>query len=282
MKQPNYCFQHKYNLIKNNMTLRALKSIPDWHHYYDIKRSEDCLYLNIFVPETDKTNLTVMVWIHGGSFQSGSNTFFDGSILASKTDVIVVAINYRLNIFGFISAEDSELEGNYGLYDQVLALKWIKDNIKNFGGNPNNIVLFGESAGGISVGYHLISPKSQNLFSRAILQSGNPMVPIMILSKQTQTKAAIEVVRRGGCPLSQTSENNSTQTLDDMSISCLRQLNASFLYELSNEAFYKGRGRFLPVEGNDFFEEHPINLVKKKKFFGNKQIMIGTNAVEGL
>jgi carboxylesterase type B len=131
--------------------------------------SEDCLYLNVFAPDSAH-NKTVMVWIHGGGFISGSTVLYDGSILAARHDVIVVSIAYRLGIFGFLSANGSLLPGNYGLHDQVLALQFIKDNIQGFGGNPDNVVLFGQSAGAISVGYHLISPLSRHLFRRAILQ----------------------------------------------------------------------------------------------------------------
>jgi para-nitrobenzyl esterase len=119
-----------------------------------------------------------MVWIHGGAFKRGSGGLFVGKHLAAHGNV-VVTLNYRLNIFGFLalnalSTEDDSYptSGNYGLEDQHLALEWVQQNIANFGGDPGNVTLFGESAGGISVCGHLVSPASKGLFHRAILQSG--------------------------------------------------------------------------------------------------------------
>jgi len=248
---------------------KALRIIPDWENFFDTDVSEDCLYLNIYAPinSQSKPNRTVMVWIHGGGFRSGtiSSLYIDGSILAANNDVIVVSINYRIGIFGFLYADEIEMPGNYGLYDQVLALKWIKDNIKSFGGNPNNIVIFGESAGGQSVGYHIISPLSEGLFSRAILQSGNAILPMIIVGKDTHKNATIDVVKGAKCPLPPISSDNLTQELNNESLSCLRRVNASILFELFGKVFPKRLGTFIPIDGNDFLPEHPHELVKKKE-----------------
>lgn len=142
-------------------------------------RKEDCLYLNIWRPKKSGT-YPVMFWIHGGSLTSGtgSDPMYWGDRIAAKKDVVLVSINYRLGALGFLahrnlSAEDSHRSsGNYGLLDQVQALKWVKQNIANFGGDPNNVTIFGESAGGWSVCMHLASPLSAGLFQRAILESG--------------------------------------------------------------------------------------------------------------
>ncbi|PIK55601.1 putative acetylcholinesterase isoform X2 [Apostichopus japonicus] len=142
-------------------------------------QDEDCLYLNVWSPDVTRQNIPVMVWIHGGGFVEGasSDLNFDGKVLVAMNDVIMVSMNYRLNAFGFLATGDDELKGNYGLWDQNEALKWIKQNIAAFGGDPNNISLFGQSAGGASVGHHLIAQQSWDYFHRALLISGNMMSP---------------------------------------------------------------------------------------------------------
>jgi len=142
-------------------------------------RDEDCLYLNIWKPEKNGV-FPVMVWIHGGALTmgSGSGRLYWGERLVAKEDVVVVTINYRLGHFGFLShpalSEEDQRgsSGNYGLLDQVAALEWVKANIANFGGDPGNVTIFGESAGGWSVCNLLACPPAKGLFHRAILQSG--------------------------------------------------------------------------------------------------------------
>merc|ERR1712180_553682 len=120
-----------------------------------------------------------MVWIHGGGVVAGSavQTDYNGIPLAALGDVIVVTINYRLNVFGFLTTGDEALPGNLGLMDQIKALEWIKENIGAFGGDSNRITIFGESAGSASVNFHMISPRSRGLFNRAVLQSGTAFTP---------------------------------------------------------------------------------------------------------
>uniref|UniRef100_A0A0N5C6L4 Carboxylic ester hydrolase n=1 Tax=Strongyloides papillosus TaxID=174720 RepID=A0A0N5C6L4_STREA len=136
--------------------------------------SEDCLYMNIWTPSS-AYNLTVMVWLFGGGFSSGSPSLilYDGKALALQGNVIVININYRLGPFGFLYLDNDECPGNVGMLDQQLALKWIKDNVVYFGGNPNQIALFGESAGASSIVAHLIAPGSKGIFKNGILQSGS-------------------------------------------------------------------------------------------------------------
>ncbi len=145
------------------------------------KQSEDCLYLNIWRPKTQGSlRLPVMVWIHGGDLLQGSggSYMYGGSRLAAEKDLVLVTIAYRLGPFGYLyhpalAAEDPHSSaGNYGLMDQVRALEWVRDNISNFGGDPNNLTIFGQSAGGWAVCHLLASPLANGLFSRAIIQSG--------------------------------------------------------------------------------------------------------------
>ncbi|MGY3466752.1 carboxylesterase type B [Bradyrhizobium sp. LM6.11] len=140
-------------------------------------RDEDCLYLNVWTAAKHADEKRpVMVWIHGGGFQFGSsaNPATDGGALAAK-GVVVVSFNYRLGIFGFYAHPDLDTEapsGNYGLQDQLMALRWVKANIAGFGGDPDNVTLFGESAGAMAVGILMASPLAHGLFHKAIGQSG--------------------------------------------------------------------------------------------------------------
>jgi para-nitrobenzyl esterase len=142
-------------------------------------QDEDCLYLNVWTPGVDGGRRPVMVWIHGGAFNmgSGSQPFFDGRLLASRGDIVVVTINYRLGMLGFLNLNDVTggripATGHEGFLDQVAALTWVKENIAPFGGNPDNVTVFGESAGGMSIGCLLAMPAARGLFHKAILQSG--------------------------------------------------------------------------------------------------------------
>ncbi|WP_298877703.1 carboxylesterase family protein [uncultured Bradyrhizobium sp.] len=140
-------------------------------------RSEDCLTLNVWTAATEPdAKRPVMVWIHGGGFQFGSsaNPATDGSLLAAK-GVVVVSFNYRLGLFGFLAHPDLDTQapsGNFGLQDQLAALRWVKANIAAFGGDPGNVTLFGESAGAMAVGMLMASPLARGLFHKAIGQSG--------------------------------------------------------------------------------------------------------------
>ena len=141
--------------------------------------SEDCLYLNVHIPSKAPTRpRPVMVWLHGGGYTIGSGTFYDGSTLAERGDVVVVTLNYRLGAFGYLAhpgltgESPTGTSGNYGLLDQQAALRWVRNNIAAFGGNPANVTVFGESAGGGSVCQNLISTTGRGLFQRAIAQSG--------------------------------------------------------------------------------------------------------------
>ncbi|KAF2071470.1 hypothetical protein CYY_007223, partial [Polysphondylium violaceum] len=132
--------------------------------------SEDCLYLNIFTPlvTSNDDGYPVMVFIHGGRYWTGQSSTFPGDFMSSLGNVILVSIQYRLNIFGFQSFDDNT---NNGLLDQQLALQWVQDNIASFNGNPNNVTIFGESAGGSSVLHHLTIESSYGLYSGAIVES---------------------------------------------------------------------------------------------------------------
>ncbi|MBW2274380.1 MAG: carboxylesterase/lipase family protein [Deltaproteobacteria bacterium] len=146
-------------------------------------QSQDCLYLNVWTPKAPDPSHAkrrpVMVWIHGGAFilGSGSSGIYSGARLAQRGDVVVVTINYRLGALGFLTwdslcGEVDRPPANVGLLDQIAALEWVRDNIEAFGGDPENVTVFGESAGGMSVGTLLGTPRARGLFHKALLQSG--------------------------------------------------------------------------------------------------------------
>lgn len=138
--------------------------------------SEDCLTVDIYTPAADSCARPVLFWIHGGAFYIGSGNDHDGSALAAQGDVVVVTVNYRLGVFGFLdlSKYDEDLTGSAsnGFRDQILALTWVRDNIADYGGDPNNVTIFGESAGGSSVNAILAAPSADGLYHRAIAHSG--------------------------------------------------------------------------------------------------------------
>ena len=144
-------------LESNPYNASYYRSICPQMEFYTLStgtEDENCLYLNVFVPEgvpDGPDGYAVMVWVHGGGLVSGSSNEYHSAHLAATGNVIVVTINYRLGLFGFLSTSDENAPGNYGLYDQALAFQWVHDNIPNFGGDRNRVTIFGESAGAMSV-----------------------------------------------------------------------------------------------------------------------------------
>lgn len=168
-----------WNGIKDATTFGAVAPQMKKILIGDEPQSEDCLSLNIWSPAADGKKRAVMVWIHGGGFVggSGSSDMYDGARLSKRGDVVVVTINYRLGPLGFMYFNDmpgnkGKFEDNLGLKDQVAALKWVKENIAAFGGDPGAVTIFGESAGGISVEALMAIPATHGLFRRAIIESG--------------------------------------------------------------------------------------------------------------
>ncbi|XP_071786625.1 acetylcholinesterase-like [Asterias amurensis] len=195
--------------------------------------SEDCLTLNVFSPvRRDRIgNVAVMFWIHGGSCETGQGSGYDPSALASRGDVIVVTINYRLNVFGFLCTDDENAPGNYGLLDQQLALQWVHDNIGAFGGDPTRVTLFGQSAGGATAMAHLSAPGSRPLFHRVIAHSGIFAGSAGLESVGKQLKEyAKRIALKAGC-------DHSGNLLFDthMIVDCLRSKSAQVVLKAGLE-----------------------------------------------
>ena len=239
------------------------------------KISEDCLYLNVWTPALQKArkNLPVMVWIHGGGFAMGSTTQANWTCekLAEK-DVVLVSLNYRLGVLGFLTHPELTAEnpqhtsGNYGLLDQLAALKWVQDNITAFGGDPKNVTIFGESAGGISVSMLCASPLAKGLFKRAICESGGAFGPIE--EKRMLGVQRLKVAEQNGLDLAQR----------------VGAKNLAELRQIPIERFIKDKasvmGGLWPVCDGYVITDDAYKLYKQGKY-NDVDVLIGTNSNEG-
>lgn len=150
---------------------------PSGSRSEDYSGDEDCLFANVYTQSLTGKR-PVMVWIHGGSFTGGSgNSWIYGPDYFVDEGVLLVTVNYRLGVLGFMSTGDKHAPGNYGIKDLIVALQWVKQNIAAFGGDPDNVTIFGESAGGCLVHYLTMSPLANDLYHKAIIQSGTALVP---------------------------------------------------------------------------------------------------------
>ncbi|CAG2115649.1 unnamed protein product, partial [Medioppia subpectinata] len=215
--------------------------------------SEDCLVLNIWAPNKTSSALKpVMFWIYGGGL-SGGSIFMDthnGSVLATH-DVVIVSTNYRLGEFGFLYGDREDAPGNVGFYDQLLALKWVRENIHSFGGDRDQITIFGESAGSWSVSAHILSPLSKGLFKRAIMESG-----AHLYNKDRDIITAEESLANGKYIATQ---ENCTQSEDWLQ--CLRRVDAQNLVKYAKALTYPVLGtEFLPVSAQKAFRNKQLNL----------------------
>ena len=234
--------------------------------------SEDCLYLDVYTPNVS-LSLPVMVYIHGGGYEIGTAIRFPSDILALQ-GVVVVVIQYRLGPFGFLTTGDSAAPGNFGMLDQVEALKWVKENIENFGGNPGKVTIFGASAGGSSVSLHLLSPLSKGLFHQAIAESG---VDLSIWATQPVSfglQKAKELAKELDCATS-----NSKDMMD-----CIRSKEDTDIEEASESVIanfrYVDYLLWAPVVDKNFLHDTPQNLRKKNEFH-KVPLMISFNSHEG-
>ncbi|XP_022532355.2 bile salt-activated lipase [Astyanax mexicanus] len=243
--------------------------------------SEDCLYLNIWVPQghSVSTGLAVMVYFHGGAFLLGEsqgpnyldNYLYSGEEIADRGNVIVVTVNYRLGTLGFLSSGDSELPGNYGLWDQHAAIGWVFRNIKAFGGDPSNITIFGESAGGASVSFQMLSPHNKGMIRRAISQSGVALCP-WAFNSNPRTYAE-KVAKKVGCPT------------DQNMISCLKKTDPFRLTLADSVSLISSASNPLvktlalsPVVDGDFIPDDPSNLFSNA---ADIDYLAGVNNMDG-
>ncbi|XP_069495458.1 neuroligin-4, X-linked [Ambystoma mexicanum] len=236
-------------------------------------QSEDCLYMNIYVPTEDdihdqNNKKPVMVYIHGGSYMEGTGNMIDGSILSSHGNVIVITVNYRLGILGFLSTGDQAAKGNYGLLDQIQALRWIEENIGAFGGDPKRVTIFGSGAGASCVSLLTLSHYSEGLFQKAIIQSGTALSSWAV--NYQPAKYTRILADKVGCDM--------LDTID--LVECLRDKNYKELIQQTiTPATY--HIAFGPVIDGDVIPDDPQILMEQGEFL-NYDIMLGVNQGEGL
>ncbi|XP_049272141.1 cholinesterase [Rhipicephalus sanguineus] len=262
---------------------RVLRFVADVPLNYTTSASEDCLYLNIWkrsstcaTSGTCNEKRPVVVFIHGGAFQWGDSSLFvhDPANFVALSDVVFVTIDYRVSIFGFFSLGRPELPGNFGFWDQYLALDWVRKNIASFGGDTDEVTLIGQSAGAISAVLQARSPKRQGLFKRAVLMSSTPQSLIIGITHRGVGKF-IHVAGALGC-------YNQSKSVDEQLnsvMSCLRKLDPSFIIR-TIETLDHTYQVFVPEYGKEFFSEHPLAAKTWAKLPFN-QVILGTTTDEG-
>ncbi|XP_045199078.2 neuroligin-4, X-linked-like [Mercenaria mercenaria] len=250
----------------------CLQTIPLFYeHLEDFDKSEDCLYLNLYIPgnTTSRENkFAVMIYVHGGSYAIGGADIYSGDILSTFNDVIVVTVNYRLNVFGFLS-NGTKSSGNFGLWDARMAIQWVHDHIRTFGGDPERVTLFGNSAGGSGVMYQAMNPKNKGLFQRIISQSGTSLA--FWASQRNPSDLYFQYIKDVGCDLIEF----------ELIAKCLRNKPAE---ELQTESF-----NFVPSVDRDFVLQEPASLLSGdslagksvSEFFAEIDLIDGVTSSDG-
>ncbi|XP_070207034.1 neuroligin-4, X-linked-like [Littorina saxatilis] len=262
---------------------------PQLDPFFQGMFSEDCLTLDVYVPTELEGPTSVLIYIHGGSFAFWGSRIFTPSELVTENDVIVVVIQYRLGALGFLSSGDDALPGNYGLWDQNLAIQWVKDNIRAFGGDPDSMTIYGQSAGAVSVGHQLLSPYSKGLFSRAILQSGVPLSVWAV--NEDPSQPFDELARAVGCVVDASQGKRTvlgrSRSCRKMNIvACLRQVPVNELLVMSVLPVRSVRSsdilKWLPVVDGDFVPRNPAELLCDADYLTandviSRDVMLGVN-----
>ncbi|XP_060615311.2 cholinesterase-like isoform X2 [Anolis sagrei] len=238
--------------------------------------SEDCLFLNIWVPHPQPSvSIPILVWMHGGGFVAGTSSLdlYNGASLAVTENVIVASMNYRLGALGFLSLPPA-VPGNMGLWDQHLALTWIKENAAAFGGDPNRVTIFGQSAGAACVGFHLLSPKSEPLFAQAVLQSGEPNAVWAWVNPEKAKNKSLELSQLLGC-----GEGNENEI-----VICLQKKDAMEFPQHEASLFQKNEFIldliFAPTTDGEFLTDDPQRLLDSQHV-QIKPILTGVTSDEG-
>ncbi|XP_022098355.1 cholinesterase 1-like [Acanthaster planci] len=246
---------------------------PFYAQTLDFDIDEDCLHLNVFAPNATLSEpVPVMVWIHGGGFTFGSaiERVYNGVPLAAVGDVIVVTVNYRLGVMGFLSTADEASPGNLASLDNVLALKWIQENIEAFGGDKERVTIFGESAGGVMVAFLVLSEMTEGLFTQAIVQSGSAFSvevgPLTEKGDMVLRQKAFQLGEVVGCSPSDSSAL----------ISCLQAVNADDLINAQAMVY----GRMYPVVDGTFLKMTPAEAYASGNY-NRVKMLLGSNTDEG-
>ena len=237
--------------------------------------SEDCLYLNVWSPaKVPGEKLPVMVWIYGGGFAVGATNapVYDGSRLAQK-GAVIVSVAYRVGAFGFLAHPDLSREsgkgsGTYGLQDMIAGLRWVKNNIAQFGGDPNRVTIFGESAGGIAVSMLAASPAAKGMFHRVISESGGSFAPVRFANEAGQNVPTLALA-----------ESVGKTFLEGLAVNDIKAAHALTADQIQKGAG-GGLGRFWPVADGDVLPGDQYELYQAGRF-NDTPVLIGTNSDEG-
>ena len=223
----------------------------------------DCLNLNIWTPGCDENMRPVMFWIHGGAHRTGSGRLMNGKTISRRGNIVLVSLNYRLSMLGYPYLPG--VAANIGQLDQIAALTWVRDNIKSFGGDPNNVTIFGESAGGTSVCVLMAMPKAKGLFHRVICQSGG-ITPIGL--KLSERKKTTELVLK-----------ELNLTLDD--VEKLRDLPVESIIGAMTKASVKAKIAlgFKPFIDGENLPKHPLKAIQEG-YAKDIDLIVGTNLEE--
>ena len=267
-----------------NISPICVQPIDDEQGFTSNKSTEDCLSLNIYVPRqvrqpTSTQMLPVMIWIHGGGYVNGAANSYQFDTLSAFGDVIVVTVNYRVDIFGFLNVGDSRAKGNQGLWDQQLAIKWVNNNIRAFMGDPDEVTIFGESAGAGSVILQSMYAGNKGLFKRVIAESGSALGYWSYSTKPN----ADDLIKFSGC---------DSGPLDP--IECLRGKSASELEAVIYKQDYINAVPLdtvhcPPAVDDEFLVEDPYAIVfgnssisaAAREMFNSVDILIGVNNCDG-
>uniref|UniRef100_A0A2I3SXA3 Thyroglobulin n=1 Tax=Pan troglodytes TaxID=9598 RepID=A0A2I3SXA3_PANTR len=239
--------------------------------------SEDCLYLNVFIPQNVAPNASVLVFFHNTMDGEESEGWpaIDGSFLAAVGNLIVVTASYRVGVFGFLSSGSGDVSGNWGLLDQVAALTWVQTHIRGFGGDPRRVSLAADRGGADVASIHLLTARATNsqLFRRAVLMGGSALSPAAVISHERAQQQAIALAKEVSCPMSSSQEV----------VSCLRQKPASVLNDaqtkllaVSGPFHYWG-----PVIDGQFLREPPARALKRSLRV-EVDLLIGSSQDDGL
>jgi para-nitrobenzyl esterase len=266
--------------FQNDNSFGLMPELIALFNYEPLPMGENCLVLNVWTPALDGRKRPVMFWCHGGAFISGSGSsgWYDGSSLARKGDVVVVTINHRLGVPGFlylgdVAGDEYAASGNVGMLDIVEALKWVRDNVASFGGDAGNVTIFGESGGGAKVSVLMAMPAAHGLFHKAIVQSG-PGVTMMTRGEASETAAM--VVNELGLDAKQIDKLHEVpaENLIKAQTAVLGKVGSG-LTALAN----RRRLGFNPVVDGHALPNHPFDPVAPK-ISANIPLMIGTNKDE--
>lgn len=246
---------------------------------------EDCLFLNLFLPTSyseGETGHAVIIFIHGGGFSFGSSAQIPGDVLAAVGNVIVVTFNYRLGFFGFLNPgnETETFPSNVGLWDQRLAIQWVKDNIKKFSGDPNRITLIGESSGSTCAILHGLNPDNEGLFQNLVVFSGTPLMPPGLMDNNSMSAQYL-------------ADKVDCYPTGEFFKSCMQSQNITkFMDALKKSITDRNiwrRLNFFPTIDGEFVKSNPVdNLLHSKeeeipevKFLRSLGLLVGVNAAEG-